>query len=187
MVRVPVSTAQRLGPSLNGIRRLVQSTLDARTYSRILYLLLALPLGVAEFAFLVTAISFGFSTAVTLIGIPVLVGARLCVALARRARAPGDRPADRGRDPKSVPGRSGGRALVGALRRPPGGSRDLEGPRVPAAPVPARNPQLLRDRGGARFRAAPAARAGLQAPRIAPPRFASWCRAAASATARARS
>lgn len=75
MVRVPVSTAQRLGPSLNGIRRLVQSTLDARTYSRILYLLLALPLGVAEFAFLVTAISFGFSTAVTLIGIPVLVGA----------------------------------------------------------------------------------------------------------------
>ncbi len=45
-----------------------------RTYRRILYLLLALPLGVAEFTFLVTAISFGFSTAITLIGIPVLVG-----------------------------------------------------------------------------------------------------------------
>jgi signal transduction histidine kinase len=38
------------------------------------YLLLALPLGVIEFSFLVTAISFGFGTAVTLIGIPVLIG-----------------------------------------------------------------------------------------------------------------
>jgi signal transduction histidine kinase len=74
MVRVPVSTAQRRPLSLNGIRRLIQSILDGRTYGRILYLLLALPLGVAEFAFLVTAISFGFSTAITLIGIPVLVG-----------------------------------------------------------------------------------------------------------------
>jgi signal transduction histidine kinase len=44
-----------------------------RTYSRILYLLVALPLGVAEFVFLATAISFGFSTAITLIGLPVLV------------------------------------------------------------------------------------------------------------------
>jgi signal transduction histidine kinase len=74
MVRVPVSTAQRLRLSLNAIKGLLRSILDANTYSRILYLLLALPLGVAEFAFLVTAISFGFSTAITLIGIPVLVG-----------------------------------------------------------------------------------------------------------------
>ena len=74
MVRVPVSTAQRRPLSLDGIRRLIQSILDGRTYGRILYLLLALPLGVAEFTFLVTAISFGFGTAVTLIGIPVLVG-----------------------------------------------------------------------------------------------------------------
>ena len=74
MVRVPVSTAQRRPLSLNSIRRLIQSIVDGRTYGRILYLLLALPLGVAEFAFLVTAISFGFSTAITLIGIPVLVG-----------------------------------------------------------------------------------------------------------------
>ena len=74
MVRVPVSTAQRRPLSLDGIRRLIQSILDGRTYGRILYLLLALPLGVAEFTFLVTAISFGFGTAITLIGIPVLVG-----------------------------------------------------------------------------------------------------------------
>ena len=74
MVRVPVSTAQRPDPSLNRIRAFIRSILDARTYGRILYLVLALPLGVAEFTFLVTAISFGFSTAITLIGIPVLIG-----------------------------------------------------------------------------------------------------------------
>ena len=49
--------------------------LDARTYTRILYMLLALPLGVAEFSFLVTAISTGFGTAITLIGVPILIGA----------------------------------------------------------------------------------------------------------------
>ena len=37
-------------------------------------MLLALPLGVVEFSFLVTAISFGIGTAITLIGIPVLIG-----------------------------------------------------------------------------------------------------------------
>jgi len=56
------------------IARLLRPIVEARTYRRILYLLLALPLGVAEFSFLVTAISFGFGTAITLIGIPVLVG-----------------------------------------------------------------------------------------------------------------
>src|SRR5215203_2444493 len=74
MVRVPVSTGERRGPSLNRIKALFRTILDGRTYGRILYLLLALPLGVAEFTFLVTAISFGFSTAITLIGIPVLIG-----------------------------------------------------------------------------------------------------------------
>jgi signal transduction histidine kinase len=51
-------------------------------------MLLALPLGVAEFTFLVTAISFGFGTAITLIGIPVLIGTvwawRWLAALERR-------------------------------------------------------------------------------------------------------
>jgi signal transduction histidine kinase len=53
--------------------RLARDILDPRTYGRIAYLLLALPLGVIEFSFLVTAISFGVGTAVTLIGIPVLI------------------------------------------------------------------------------------------------------------------
>ena len=75
MVRVPVWTTQRTGRSVQAIADLLRPIVDPRTYGRILYLLLALPLGVAEFTFLVTAISFGFGTAVTLIGIPVLIGA----------------------------------------------------------------------------------------------------------------
>ena len=74
MVRVPVWTPQRVRPSLELIRRLFGPIRESRTYLRILYLLLALPLGVVEFSFLVTALSFGFGTAITLIGIPVLVG-----------------------------------------------------------------------------------------------------------------
>jgi signal transduction histidine kinase len=71
---MPVWTAQHLGHSVKGIERLIRPIFDARTYGRILYLVLALPLAVAEFTFLVTAISFGIGTAVTLIGIPVLIG-----------------------------------------------------------------------------------------------------------------
>jgi signal transduction histidine kinase len=73
MVRVPVWTPQRVGRSLELIGRLLSPIRESRTYLRILYLLLALPLGVIEFSFLVTALSFGFGTAITLIGIPVLV------------------------------------------------------------------------------------------------------------------
>jgi signal transduction histidine kinase len=55
------------------LARLARDILDPRTYGRIAYLLLALPLGIIEFSFLVTAISFGVGTAITLIGIPVLI------------------------------------------------------------------------------------------------------------------
>jgi signal transduction histidine kinase len=58
---------------LERISRLFSPIREDRTYLRIVYLLLALPLGVVEFSFLVTALSFGFGTAITLIGIPVLV------------------------------------------------------------------------------------------------------------------
>jgi signal transduction histidine kinase len=75
MVRLPVWTAQLAARSLEAITRFLRPILDGRTYARILYLLLALPLGVVEFSFLVTAISFGFGTAATLIGIPVLIAA----------------------------------------------------------------------------------------------------------------
>ena len=60
---------------MDGIERLILRPIsDPRTYGRILYMLIALPLGVAEFCVLVTAISFGVGTAITLIGIPVLIG-----------------------------------------------------------------------------------------------------------------
>jgi signal transduction histidine kinase len=61
-------------PYGGAIAQLLRPIRDPRTYGRILYLLLALPLGIAEFTFLVTAISFGFGTAITLIGIPILIG-----------------------------------------------------------------------------------------------------------------
>jgi signal transduction histidine kinase len=47
--------------------------LNPCTYGGIAYLLLALPLGIAEFTFLVTAISLGAGLAITLIGIPILI------------------------------------------------------------------------------------------------------------------
>jgi signal transduction histidine kinase len=55
------------------IDRLAIDPLDSRTYGRVLYLLLALPLGIVEFTFLVTAISVGVGLTVTLIGIPILI------------------------------------------------------------------------------------------------------------------
>jgi signal transduction histidine kinase len=49
--------------------------LNPCTYGGIAYLLLALPLGLAEFTFLVTTIALGAGLAITLIGIPILIAA----------------------------------------------------------------------------------------------------------------
>jgi signal transduction histidine kinase len=54
--------------------RLNRDLLDPRTYTRIGYLLLAGVLGIIEFVFLVTALSIGVGLAVTLVGIPILIG-----------------------------------------------------------------------------------------------------------------
>jgi signal transduction histidine kinase len=56
------------------IARLNRDLLDPRTYTRIAYLLLAGVLGTIEFVFLVTALSTGVGLAVTLVGIPILIG-----------------------------------------------------------------------------------------------------------------
>jgi signal transduction histidine kinase len=56
------------------IARLNQELLDRRAYGRIAYLLVAGLLGVVEFVFLVTGIAIGVGLAVTLIGIPILIG-----------------------------------------------------------------------------------------------------------------
>ena len=118
----------------------IRQTLDPRTWTRILYLLLALPLGVVEFSVLVTAISFGFGTADHADRHPRPGRDDLDRALAREPRAQPDRAA-RGRgDPEPVPPRSGRRPLVAAHSRAPLRPGDLEGPRLPAAPASARNP-----------------------------------------------
>jgi signal transduction histidine kinase len=56
------------------IARWQREVLDPRTYGRIAYLLVAGVFGIVEFVFLVTALSVGVGLAVTLIGIPILIG-----------------------------------------------------------------------------------------------------------------
>ncbi len=48
--------------------------LDRRTPGRLAYSLLAFPLGLTYFVFLVTGLAVGIGTAVTLLGIPILIG-----------------------------------------------------------------------------------------------------------------
>jgi signal transduction histidine kinase len=69
-----VSTRSRAPRSLVAIKRLARDILTPLTYGRIAYLLLALPLGIAWFTILVTAISLGLGMAITLVGIPILIG-----------------------------------------------------------------------------------------------------------------
>lgn len=47
---------------------------DPRTYTRFAYILIALPLATLYFCFLATALSTGIGLAITLIGIPILIG-----------------------------------------------------------------------------------------------------------------
>jgi signal transduction histidine kinase len=60
--------------SLSEPMQTVRQLFDPRFYGRIAYLLLALPLGVAEFTLLCTALTTGISLAVVIVGIPILVG-----------------------------------------------------------------------------------------------------------------
>jgi signal transduction histidine kinase len=53
---------------------LLRELRDPRSYTRILYLLLAFPIGLAEFIFLTIGISTGLGTLITLIGVPILIG-----------------------------------------------------------------------------------------------------------------
>jgi signal transduction histidine kinase len=71
---VAVSTRSGAPRSLVFINRLLRDIFDPLTYGRIGYLLVALPLGIIEFTFLVTAIAVGVGTAITLVGIPILIG-----------------------------------------------------------------------------------------------------------------
>ena len=134
-VRLPVSTAASARRSLTRIGSFLHDILEPRTYGRIAYLMLALPLGIASSPSSSRRISVGVSTAVTLIGIPILIGTVyawrwLAVHRAAHAPAPDRRPV-----PEPVPPRRGGRGPVGAPRRAAGGPGHLEGPRLPPAPA----------------------------------------------------
>jgi signal transduction histidine kinase len=91
------------------LRRALDDIRAPRTYTRIAYLLLALPLGVAEFSILVSGLSFGFGTAITLIGLPVL----LVMLFVWRWMAQGER---------RVIGALVGTEIADPYRRPPPGA-----------------------------------------------------------------
>jgi two-component system, OmpR family, phosphate regulon sensor histidine kinase PhoR len=57
---------------------------DGRTYLRVLYLLLAFPLGILYFVVIVTGLSVGFGLAIVAVGFPILVLTLLCWLLFAR-------------------------------------------------------------------------------------------------------
>ncbi|WP_436345700.1 sensor domain-containing protein [Natronorubrum sp. FCH18a] len=62
----------RLGRLTSGLRRFVAVPFRRRTYLNLAYLLLAFPLGIAYFVFVVTGFSLGIGLSVVLVGIPLL-------------------------------------------------------------------------------------------------------------------
>jgi signal transduction histidine kinase len=65
-------TAARAYAALTMVTRLIADIRAPRTYGRILYLVVAFPLGLTEFCVLVTGISTGLGLAITLVGLPIL-------------------------------------------------------------------------------------------------------------------
>lgn len=61
-------------PSSNPLVRALRAPFEARTWKETLHLLLNMPVGIATFTIVVTGISLGFGLAITLIGIPILIG-----------------------------------------------------------------------------------------------------------------
>jgi hypothetical protein len=70
------------------IAQFLLAPLQARSYTNLLYLLLALPLGTAYFVFLTTGLSLGIGTLITVLGVPTLgltmVGSWWLAALERQ-------------------------------------------------------------------------------------------------------
>jgi signal transduction histidine kinase len=92
-VRPPPTPAPVSGTGRQSwLRRRLAALVAARTWKETAHLLADLPLGIAWFTIVVTGLSVGFGTIVTLIGVPVLVGlllfSRVISAVERtRARA----------------------------------------------------------------------------------------------------
>lgn len=54
------------------IARMFRMPFQARSYTNLIYLLLAFPLGMAYFVFLITALSLGAGLSITIVGLPIL-------------------------------------------------------------------------------------------------------------------
>ena len=65
----------KLQPLMNATTAMLR---DPRTYLRILYLLIAFPLGTAYFVIIVTGISVGFTSAIVIVGFPILLLTLVC-------------------------------------------------------------------------------------------------------------
>ncbi len=65
-------TDGHLGRAAAGLKRFVAVPFQRRTYLNLTYLLLAFPLGIAYFVFVVTGVSLGIGLSIILVGIPLL-------------------------------------------------------------------------------------------------------------------
>ncbi len=106
------ATDRRLGRLGTRLGQFVSVLLERQTYLNLAYLLLAFPLGLAYFVFVVTGVSLGLGLAIVLIGVPILAftvavglalagferwltAAMLGVDIEPRVDLPGDRRRDR--------------------------------------------------------------------------------------------
>ena len=66
------ATTDPLAPFADGLRRFCGAPFRLRTYTNLLYLLLAFPLGLAYFIFLAVGLTTGFGLTIVWIGLPIL-------------------------------------------------------------------------------------------------------------------
>lgn len=71
MASIPTTRTGRIGPAWAGP---FAELIAWRTYSNAIYLLIALPLGIAYFVALIVGFAVGLALAITLIGVPILLG-----------------------------------------------------------------------------------------------------------------
>ena len=85
----PLVHLQRMTEAIprDALHRFVTAPIRASTYKRLVYLLLAFPLGVAYFVVFTTASSLGIGTAFTVVGIPILIGTLVATTGAARLEA----------------------------------------------------------------------------------------------------
>ncbi|HEY2294239.1 MAG TPA: sensor domain-containing protein [Thermoanaerobaculia bacterium] len=66
------ATTDPLAPFADGLRSFCLAPFRLRTYTNLLYLLLAFPLGLAYFIFLIVGLALGFGLTIVWVGLPIL-------------------------------------------------------------------------------------------------------------------